>query len=153
MTENFVREERNRDDRLVPDLNVPDGRLGFPQDQTVEGRSGNPALSRKNVARRVSDTTRQTPGVFAYVPPVMPDSFVERTIEKVERRCERHNVPSWYEVSGGDVHFPFVILDVLQNIDIDDRIREFVRREIGQYTASSLTTWWQFPCRNETLKT
>jgi hypothetical protein len=73
----------------------------------------------------------------------VPDSLVKWAVEKVERRRERHDVASRCEVSGGDAHFVFVVLDMLQNIDIDDCICALLGRKIGQDATSCFTTWQQ----------
>jgi hypothetical protein len=76
--------------------------MGFPQNQPVKGRSKESSAVEKKSSFENQRVASQSPSVFSYVPSIMPDSFVEGTVERVESRCEDYNVPSSYNVSGSD---------------------------------------------------
>jgi len=58
------------------------------------------------------------------------DSLIKGAVEKVESWREHYDVAPRDEVTGCYAHLVFVILNVLQDIDINDRIRALLG-EIG----------------------
>jgi hypothetical protein len=133
-----IEQARERDEQAIPGADLRRRRQRLPQEHAVGERGAQADAVEVVKALERQPRRRERAQAGLVVAPEVADGAVEGAVERLMRRRQHDEPAARAQVSGGARELGAVVLDVLEDVEVEDRVEAPLGRHVGQGAAGVL---------------